>query len=110
MKGEIFRVTWFEFYQPYLRYNYGINPIPGSAGPPAAANPRPALDNPFGRIGLHGVTMKRYAIGFSKGAAAVSVNVSGTWKDTTVISVNVSGSWKTVTQTSVNVSGTWKTV
>ncbi len=110
MRGEIFRVTWWGFYRTHLRHNRGILPIPGEGGPPAAADPRPALDNPFGRIGLHGVTMKRYVVGFSKGAPAVSVNVSGTWKDVTEISVNVSGSWKTVTDTSVNVSGTWKTV
>ncbi len=82
MEGEIFRVTWFRFYQPHLRYSVGINPLPGSGGPPTSANPRPALDNPFGRIGLHGVTMKRYVVGFSKGASAVSVNVSGTWTST----------------------------
>ncbi len=108
MKGEIFRVTWWHYYKISRRPRAGHNPIPEEGSP--GSDPRPALDNPFGRIGLHGVTMKRYVVGFSKGAPAVSVNVSGDWKDVTAISVNVSGSWKTVTDTSVNVSGTWKTV
>ena len=108
MKGEIFRVTWWHYHKLSLRPRFGHNPVPEEGSP--GTDPRPALAGPFGRIGLHGVIMKPYVVGFSKGASATSVNVSGDWKATTVISVNVSGSWKTVTQVSVNVSGDWKTV